>query len=312
MNHLNIANLPKSLISIARWMLYVLLADTPDAKPRKVPVDPNTLHYGNRPEHCASFEFVLDTYRHARPMPDMEPPVSAPEFAGLGFHFEYDEIAPLIFIDLDNCFDPATGDPMPWAEAIVEHLDSYTEFSRSGNGLHILLRSSRPPEGRCRTGNIEIYWRGRWAAMTGLHVEGTPTDLEDRTAELLALHNLLFPAVTSRAAVRSKGHALLADEDVLRRARAARNGPRFQQLYDEPPARANHSEEDLELCGILAFWTGRDPVQIDHLFRGSQLMREKWLRESYRVPTIRKAIENCKRSFGEFPSIPTGNEKNNG
>jgi primase-polymerase (primpol)-like protein len=305
-------NLPQSLIDIPRWLLYFLLTREPGTKPAKIPVDPNTLNPGNRPEHCASFEMVVDLFQNARPMPFMEPPVEPPPFAGIGFRFEYDATAPFVFVDLDDCFNRETGDPEPWAVSIVERLDSYTELSASGSGLHILLRSSQPPAQGCRRGKIEIYSKGRWAAMTGHHIEGTPRDLEDRTQELLALHRELFQPPSSTPAVRTATRVLLPDQEILRRARAARNGARFRQLYDELPTRPNHSEEDLELSGMLAFWTVRDPAQIDQLFRGSKLMRQKWERTDYRNATIQKAIANCKRAFGEFPDVATPAEVKHG
>jgi len=38
----------------------------------------------------------------------------------------------------------------------------------------------------------------------------------------------------------------------------------------------SHSEADMGLCALLAFWTGGDEAQIDRRFRESGLMREKW------------------------------------
>ena len=46
----------------------------------------------------------------------------------------------------------------------------------------------------------------------------------------------------------------------------------------------------LALCGMLAFWTGGDPVRMDHLFRASGLYREKWERAGYREGTISEAL----------------------
>jgi primase-polymerase (primpol)-like protein len=297
----NLTKLPTTLIAIARWVLYVLLADGPGTKPRKVPIDPNSLMPGNRPESSASFEFVLDTLKHARPMVLAEPPFEPPPFAGIGFRFEYDETAPFVFIDLDHCIDPTTGEIAEWAEVIVGRINSYTEVSVSLRGIHIICRSEKLPGTGNRKGDIEVYWRGRWAAMTGNHLPGTPTDVEDRTAELLAFHQEVFgmshqPQGSALGTTRNV--VALSDNELLNRARTARNGPRFRQLFDEPPTRSNHSEEDLELCRMLAFWTGRDADRIDRLFRCSALMRDKWLRSDYRDRTIARAISTCGSTFG--------------
>jgi hypothetical protein len=64
---------------------------------------------------------------------------------------------------------------------------------------------------------------------------------------------------------------------------------------------ASASEADLALCGMLAFWCGRDIGQMDRLFRKSGLMRDKWNRpqsgSTYGMITIEKAIANALRRY---------------
>jgi putative DNA primase/helicase len=52
---------------------------------------------------------------------------------------------------------------------IVEELDSYTEISPSGTGVHILVKAALP-EGRNRKGRFEAYDRGRYFTITGKHM----------------------------------------------------------------------------------------------------------------------------------------------
>ena len=70
-------------------------------------------------------------------------------------------------------------------------LASYTETSPSGTGVHVLVHGELPP-GRRRKGSIEMYADGRYFAMTGDHLDGTPTTIEMRSAELVALHRRIF------------------------------------------------------------------------------------------------------------------------
>ncbi|MDP9486108.1 MAG: hypothetical protein M3Q49_10050, partial [Actinomycetota bacterium] len=70
----------------------------------------------------------------------------------------------------------------------------------------------------------------------------------------------------------------LSDEEVLEKARRARNGEKFARLYDDGDLSeydGDHSSADLALVGRLAFYT-QDPGQVDRLFRQSALMRPKW------------------------------------
>jgi putative DNA primase/helicase len=64
---------------------------------------------------------------------------------GIGFVFT--ESDPFCGVDLDACVDPKTGEIASWASEIVRELNSYTAFSPSGTGLHVLLRAEFPPGG---------------------------------------------------------------------------------------------------------------------------------------------------------------------
>ena len=92
-------------------------------------------------------------------------------YGGIGFVFTPED--DLCGVDLDGCLDPETGEIEPWAWEIIEELDSYTEISPSGTGVHILVRGELP-EGRNRKGRFETYDRGRYFTVTGKHLAGTP------------------------------------------------------------------------------------------------------------------------------------------
>jgi len=207
---------------------------------------------------------------------------------GVGFVFSTDD--PYVGIDLDKCRSRETGETEAWATEIIDQLASYTEISPSGTGYHIIVRGSLPPGGN-RTGNLELYEDSRFFTMTGDHVNETPTTVADRTDELTALHGAYFesqhtqggthPQTTDRptqssSAVDTPGNDL-TDEDVVERASNAANGPKFSRLWKgDTSAYDSHSEADMALCSILAFWTGGDTAQIDRLLRDSGLYRKKW------------------------------------
>ena len=89
----------------------------------------------------------------------------------------------LVGIDLDGCRDPLTGGVEPWAMDIVTRMASYTEVSPSGRGLRIWVRG-RKTHPRCRVGQIEVYDRVRYLTVTGDHLDGTPTEIQDRQTEI--------------------------------------------------------------------------------------------------------------------------------
>lgn len=91
-------------------------------------------------------------------------------YDGLGFEFNNNGV---VGVDLDHVRDPETGKVTPEAEAIVELLNSYTEISPSGTGLHIYVRGTIPEDGRKDTKRgIEMYQAGRFFTVTGNVYEG--------------------------------------------------------------------------------------------------------------------------------------------
>src|SRR5215204_2271305 len=222
-------------------------------------------------------------------------------FNGLGFVFN--KMDEFVGVDLDHCLHPETGEVEPWAREIIDELDSYTEVSPSGTGVHILLRAELP-DGRNRKGPVEIYSHGRYFTVTGKHLEGTPRTIENRQEQTLALRRrVLGEPVSSNG--HEKTHSVassdLSDQEIIMKAAAAENGQKFQRLWAGATSDyTSESEADQALCSLLAFWTGPDPAKIDQLFRESGLYREKWERADCRERTVSKSLED-RTEFYEPP-----------
>ncbi len=90
---------------------------------------------------------------------------------------------PYTGVDLDHCIAPETGEISPAALKIVEHFDSYTEITPSGDGLRIWIEADKPPTWSANKGgatHIEVYDKGRFFTVTGRRLEGTPRTIEAR------------------------------------------------------------------------------------------------------------------------------------
>jgi len=200
---------------------------------------------------------------------------------GIGFVFTAED--PFVGIDLDGCRDPQTGAVEPWGQEIIDQLDSYTEVSPSGAGIHVIAIATLPDGGR-RKGRIEMYDQDRFFCTTGQVADGAPRAVARRQTQIEALHAQVFgeptpsaPQVGPARPPRGNGTPL-DDDDLLERARQARNGDRFRRLFDDGDLtdHPSQSEADLALCARLAFWTNGDAAQMDRLFRRSKLFRPKW------------------------------------
>src|SRR5215211_3734864 len=263
-----------------------------DGKPTKVPYDPSTGEKAEstNPKTWTSYEkAVSECKKHG--------------YDGLGFVFTPED--DLCGVDLDKCLDPETGELEGWAQKIIGELDSYTEISSSGTGVHILVRGELPT-GRNRKGRFEAYDRGRYFTVTGKHLAGSSQRIENRQEELRAVVRRVFGDESTNghtkpvAASRPVNNGL-SDDEVIEKALAAANGTRFSRLwYGDTEEYGSHSEADLALCGMLAFWTGGDDARVDTLFRQSGLYREKWDRKDYRNKTITEALSG-KTEFYKAP-----------
>jgi len=112
-----------------------------------------------------------------------------PDTDGIGFVFDGDGL--VAGIDLDDCRDPETDEIDEWATEVVDRLDSFTEVSPSGTGLHIYVLGFVPDGGNragVGDGEIEIYDSGRYFTVTGEHLDGTPEDVEQRNDALSEIH----------------------------------------------------------------------------------------------------------------------------
>jgi energy-coupling factor transporter ATP-binding protein EcfA2 len=83
------------------------------------------------------------------------------------------------------------------------------------------------------------------------------------------------------------------DDEIIEKARNAKNGPKFKLLFDYGDTGdygGDQSRADLALCDLIAFWT-QDVQQIYRVFERSALMRSKWNRRDYAMRTIEKSLE---------------------
>jgi len=219
-------------------------------------------------------------------------------------------------VDRYKCRDPQTGKIEAWARDIIKRLNSYTEVSPSGRGLHIIIKGKLPPGGN-RKGNIEIYSHGRYFTMTGHHIEGAPTSIESRQTKLEALHREIFGKPKEPPQDMGPRPTLdLSDQELLDKALAS-NDENFAKIWrgDICDYDNDDSKADFNLCLKLAFWTRKDAARIDRLFRQSGLMRDKWNRRTgtstYGAITIDKAISQTTEVYtpggGADPNRDNGN-----
>jgi hypothetical protein len=162
----NLNNIPLELRKLNQWLIWK--ADKKPRNPRN-----STLASVSDPSIWTSYN---DACKGAK---DYK--------AGLGFVFTEND--PYCAIDLDKVIDD-DGVIAPWAQEIIDKLDSYTEVSQSGHGIHIIVRGKKPGEESKKDG-VEIYDQGRYFALTG-NLWQDRAAINDRQAELDWLYERTF------------------------------------------------------------------------------------------------------------------------
>ena len=124
---LNISGIPQEIKEMPRWVTWK--TEVRNGKSTKTPYTPGTGRRArsNDPTTWRTFDQALADLQARR-------------CDGIGFQLGDDYAG----IDLDLC---APGKQVePWAMDIVRALDSYTEYSPSGEGLHIIVRGELPSD----------------------------------------------------------------------------------------------------------------------------------------------------------------------
>jgi len=225
------------------------------------------------------------------------------KFDGVGFMLDHQKVE-LVGVDLDHCL--ADGVLTEQAKNIVDGLDSYTEITPSLEGLRVFILGDLPPNGR-KKAHVEMYTDGRFLTVTGNHFVGTPQTIEDRSTEILTIHEMVFGKQKPKPETEKQPTqpVNLADSELLNIARKASNGERFSQLWNGEfnNVYPSQSEADQALTNFLSFYSGRDAERIDRLFRQSGLYREKWDAkhfadgQTYGQRTISNAVESTTETY---------------
>jgi putative DNA primase/helicase len=111
---------------------------------------------------------------------------------GIGYEFDGSSI---FGVDLDGVI--GENDVTSEAREIVERLDSFTEISPSGTGLHIFVTADNVNITRHRRKGcfIEIYNKARYFTMTG-NIYGGFDRIDGRAAELQQIHDTFLQPKT--------------------------------------------------------------------------------------------------------------------
>lgn len=302
-NPYNFNEIPAELKALPQWILWKF--EMRNGKQTKVPCQvTGEMAQANNRRTWSTFATAVKFYLEG-------------DYDGIGFVFSRQDN--YIGIDIDKCV--TDGKTNTFATEIINTLDSYTEFSPSGNGIHIIIRGGLPQSvlgtGRKNTKHgLEIYSYGRFFTFTGKRENSN--DVYDRTDELAEVFEQYFDDSDIQGRVNlaefEKDEIKISNEALWERMFRSKNGDEIRSMYNGNLINNDHSATDLALCNHLAFWTGKSATRMDAMFRETSLIRDKWdvihfsdTNETYGERTIGVAISSTsttildnKQQFEEF------------
>lgn len=282
---------PSELKKYDQWVLWKL-EEHAEGNPKKVPYSTSGYKASStNPETWSSFDEVSDTYRN-----------SADDYSGIGFVFTKED--PYLCVDYDHVID-SMGIIDPEISEEIKIYNSYSEISQSGTGIHAIMIGTTPGS-RKRGNGREMYDDGQFIAITGNHLKSTPFTVNKVSEEVIkAVYNKMIKPVenSSKSKISAGEHPKesemavksgTSDFSIFKKCKCEKSADRFNILYggnwDVLGCYPSQNEADLALCSMFAAHT-QDRGQIDRLFTGSGLYREKWTRVDYKESTISKALE---------------------
>ena len=285
-----LSNIPDELKQLNNWCVWKF--ENRNGKRTKIPFN------------AATGEFAKSNDKST--WSSYETAVNAEGVDGIGFFFE----PPYLGIDIDDIDDDLhrfkQGDKVDnIVSEFNEAFKSYTEVSPSGNGLHIIVKG-KIPGSRRRKGNIEMYDSGRFFTMTGKNI-GKYKDVTEVSEQVFkTIYNKYLPDNTIKYPTTNNYQENihnLSEIDVINEIYNSKQAKLFDDLMkgNYEPYYTSHSEADMALANILAFWCAKDYSQMDSIFRQSNLYRDKWdekrKNSTYGEQTLFKAINEVNNIY---------------
>ena len=290
------AAVPDEMKARKNWVAVKTWKSAEKDKLSKRPIDCNTGNYAesDNPETWTTFDKALEYVR---------------EHGGTTIAYALDGKDKVSCVDIDRCFGENGELSETAKEALKRSGATYAEKSVSGNGLHIFGKTDGMDlRTFSKGGDLEFYQKEQFIAMTG---DGA------KTKDLVNFDTCgMKPYLESKCEKRiewkgvckgENGLSSMSDKDVVEKAGAAKNGDKFKRLYAGEDLQNNHSNSDMSLMNILAYWCNGDKEQMLRIFATSGLFRPNKSADYYEHTAI-KALREIPVKSTYTPTIP----KNNG
>lgn len=199
-----LGNAPASLKSRQQWLVWKFEPGaTPEAKPRKMPYYSSGRRRSGT-QGSAADRALLVTFDAA---------IAAAQrlkMDGIGFAFLPDD--GLIGIDIDGAIDVESGEISERAAAIIAACDSYTEYSPSRKGVHIIVQGSIEASFKSNDIGVEVFCGSQYFTFTGQRWPGAPDDLHVIPDGVIGRLRATVDQAKNKGATRAPAPAPMTDD----------------------------------------------------------------------------------------------------
>ena len=281
--------IPARLRSFPHWVVWRYVER--HGKRTKVPFNPRTEQLANPSNVDDCWTFDLCAYQ-----------VEQGKFDGVGFVFS--DHSPFSGIDLDSPFVRPDGTRIvegepDYADAwevrashwrIIEEFASYTEWSPSGIGAHIIVEG-KLNDAR-KQGKIEVYSRDRFFTITGDQRGLRDWPIAERQATLDVFASRLGPGMSALRSVYDREQTL-SDDEVKTRCRSEL----FDRLWSgqDDSGYKSGSEADQALGNLIGQNTD-NLEQCVRVFMSSPRYQHVRTKLQSRIDLVQRA---CRRAFDQ-------------
>jgi hypothetical protein len=298
---LNIAGISEELKRASRWVLWQMEDVQDGEKLRKEMKPPKDAKNGEPAKHndfstWASFDVAHEAHEKNLPLKPSSNCVAVHPVRGIGC-----VIGPPFFgIDLDDIRDPATGVIEPEAQAFIKEVNSLTEISPSGTGVHIWGHGEPPyPEGHRKDGR-EVYSCNRYLTVTGAVLEGHEEIRRFTPAEVKKLYEL----------VKNGKAKSMVHPSSPREGSGSYTAAKLAAMKSQTDI-ADYSQFVQSFLTLAAIETYCDSVQMERLFKETACYqtthwKEKW--ERLGPAELAKAIEYGRDNLKKMRTAAPGEE----
>jgi N12 class adenine-specific DNA methylase/primase-polymerase (primpol)-like protein len=298
-------NIPEEMKERPNWVAIVTF-EKENGKLGKRPIDCKTGKYASDidPETWVDFDTACDFAR---------------DNGAVTLAYALDGKDKIACIDLDGCMQD-DGDFTELAQKTFNlGKGTYCERSISGKGLHIFGKTDGMDlRSFSKDGDMEFYRKARFIAVTGDYYGSS----ELKSFDNAEMKGLLESKFNKRPEIKNagkgvEGFSTMSDRDVYDKACASYRGERFKALFEGQDLQNNHSNSDMSLMNLLAFWCNGDKEQMLRMFSASGLYRHEKSADYYEC-TMLKALEGTTDRYNPQPKTeqkkPTNNNNsgNNG